>query len=437
MMTHALHHFVIVGGGAGGLVLATKLGHRLGRAGKARITLVDQALTHVWKPLLHEVAAGTLDSHKDDVIHLGHAKTHGYRFQPGRLSGIDRAAKTITLAAASDEDGLAVLPERTVSYDTLILAVGGISNDFGTKGARENCAFLDTVDQAERVQKRWLRACLAAQNREGHLPEGALHMAIVGAGATGVELAAEMCKASRRLVSYNLDQIDLDRDVHITLIEGADRVLPALPERLAHVTERELRRIGVEVLTGERVAQITPEAIETASGKRIVAAHKIWAAGVKGPDFLRDFGGLETNRADQLVVDRTLKTSRDPDIFAMGDCAACPRPDSDRPVPPRAQAAYQQAEFLADALVKRMQGKPLPSFTYHDHGSLVSISGSGIGNLMGNLLGDVMVEGKLARLAYVSLYKKHQQALHGWWWVALTSLIGLLRRHTEPRLKLH
>jgi NADH:ubiquinone reductase (H+-translocating) len=436
MTEDKLHHIVIVGGGAGGLVLATRLGHRLGRKRRARITLVDQSMTHVWKPLLHEVAAGTLETHTDDVIHLGHAKTHGYRFQPGRLTGIDRANRTITLAAVLDEEGHEALPERTVSYDTLVLAVGGVSNDFGTEGAREHCAFLDSVPQAERVQQRWLRACLAAQSLGG-AADGALHMAIVGAGATGVELAAEMCKASRRLVSYNLDRIDLDRDVRITLIEGAPRVLPALPPRLAEITERELRHLGVEVLTNRRVAKITGDAIELADGERIVAHHKIWAAGVKGPYFLKDFGGLETTRSDQLVVDRTLRATRDEHVFALGDCAACPRPDSDRPVPPRAQAAYQQALLLARSLERRLDGKPLLEFTYRDYGSLVSISGSGIGNLMGNLLGDVMLEGTLARLAYLSLYKKHQQALHGWWWVALSSLIGLLRRHTEPRLKLH
>ena len=163
----------------------------------------------------------------------------------------------------------------------------------------------------------------------------------------------------------------------------------------------------------------------------------MWSAGVKAPDFLRDLASLETNRLNQLVVDETLRTTRDDTIFALGDCAACPQPGSDRPVPPRAQAAYQQAQTLAKNLSRRLQGKPPRPFVYKDYGSLVSLSYSSVGNLMGNLLGSVMIEGRLARLTYLSLYKKHQLALHGLVWVALVSMINLMRLHTEPRLKLH
>jgi len=431
------HHIVVVGGGAGGLVLATRLGRRLGKRGKARVTLIDQSMTHVWKPLLHEVAAGTLDSHRDDVIYLGHAKSHGFHFQPGRMVGLDRAGKRVILGPTLDEDGNAILPEREVTYDTLVIAVGGITNDFGLAGVRDHCAVLDTVEQAERIQRRWLRSCLRAQNHPDGVEEGELGVAIVGAGATGVELAAELCKATRRLIGYNFDQIDLARDIKVTLIDGAPRVLPGLPARIGVATERELRKLGVEVLTNEKVADITADEIVTQSGKRIVARHKVWAAGVRAPAFLREVGGLETNRSDQLVVERTLRTTRDENIFAIGDCAECPRPGHDRPVPPRAQAAHQQAEMLADSLAGRIDGRPLPEFTYNDRGSLVSISDTGVGAIMGNLLGDVILEGALARFAYLSLYKMHQRALHGSVWVALNSLINLLRRRTEPRMKLH
>jgi NADH dehydrogenase len=130
-------------------------------------------------------------------------------------------------------------------------------------------------------------------------------------------------------------------------------------------------------------------------------------------------------------------TTRDEAIFALGDCAACPRPGSDRPVPPRAQAAYQQAQTLARTLQHRLRGQPPVKFVYKDYGSLVSLSYSSVGNLMGNLLGSVMIEGKLARLTYLSLYKKHQMAVHGLLWVVLASLINIIRLKTEPRLKLH
>ena len=435
--TAGLHHIVVVGGGAGGLVLATKLGERLGRRNEARTTLIDANLTHIWKPLLHEVAVGTLDSHKDDVLFLSHAKHHGFRFQQGRMDGLDRSRRLIHLAPVLDPEGREIIPRRTLSYDTLVIAVGGICNDFGTPGVKQNCMFLDNHHQADQVHRRLLSACLRAQLQEGPLKEGQLHVAIVGAGATGVELAAELHKATRRLVAYGLDRIDPERDIKISLIEASPRVLPALDERLATATAQELSRLGVEILAGEQVVEVTEAGVRTKSGRFVPAELRIWSAGVKAHDFLKDLDGLETNRVNQLVVDQTLRTTRDPDIFAIGDCAAVPQPGRDRPVAPRAQAAYQEAQTLAKTLEHRLRGEPPVPFVYNDYGSLVSLSYSSVGNLMGNLLGTVMVEGMLARVTYLSLYKKHQLALHGFIWVALTTLINILRLRTEPRLKLH
>ena len=432
-----LHQIVIVGGGAGGLVLATKLGHKLGRRKKARITLIDVSLTHIWKPLLHEVAVGTMDSHKDDVIYLGHAKSHSFNFQQGRMDGLDRSRREVILAPVLDAEGREVIGRRAIRYDTLVIAVGGICNDFGTPGVKEHCMFLDTHQQAEQVQRRLLNACLRAQNQEGPLKEGQLNVAIIGAGATGVELAAELHRAMRELVAYGLDRIDPERDVKISLIEAGPTVLPALPPRLSEATINELHRLGVQIHTGERVVEVTEEGVRTQSGLFIPAELKVWSAGVKAPEFLRNLDGLETNRLNQLVVNETLNAIIDDNIFVLGDCAYCPQPGSDRPVPPRAQAAYQQAQTLAKTLSLRLQGQPPRRFVYKDYGSLVSLSYSSVGNLMGNLLGSVMIEGKLARLTYLSLYKKHQLALHGPTWVALASLINLMRLRTEPRLKLH
>ncbi len=432
----SLHHIVIVGGGAGGLVLATKLGHRLGKRKQARITLIDTSLTHVWKPLLHEVAVGTLDSHKDDVIYLGHAKGHHFNFQQGRMDGLDRSKREIMLAPVEFE-GHEIIPRRTLGYDTLIIAIGGICNDFGTPGVKEHCQFLDTHEQAEHLQRLLLNACLRAHLQQAPLAEGQLNVAIVGAGATGVELAAELHKAARQLVNYGLDRIDPERDVKISLIEAGPRVLPALPERLSKATLKELERLKIQVFVNEKVVEATDKGIRTQSGRFFPAELRVWAAGVKAPDFLQGIDGLETNRANQLVVDQTLKATRDDNIFASGDCASCPVPGSDKPVPPRAQAAYQQALLLAKNLPARLQGKPMRPFVYRDYGSLISLSYSSVGSLMGNLLGTVMIEGFLARLTYLSLYKKHQLALHGLIWVMLATLINLIRLKTEPRLKLH
>jgi len=429
------HRIVIVGGGAGGLELATRLGRTLGKRGKARITLIDANLTHIWKPLLHEVAAGSLNSSADELNYVAQAKWNHFEFQMGRMSGLERERKCVHLAASFDEHGVELVPARTLSYDTLVIAVGSTTNDFGTKGAAEHCIFLDTREQAERCHRLLLSHYMRAHAAEGH--QSTINMAIVGAGATGVELAAELHHAARELAAYGLNGIKPE-NVHITLIEAGPRVLPALPERISQPVHQTLKDLGVTVLTDAAVSEVTDEGLHTKDGNFVPATLKVWAAGIRAPSFLKDIDGLESNRINQLQVLPTLQTTRDENIFAFGDCAACPQPDSDRNVPPRAQAAHQQASLLAKSIARRLEGKDLPTYRYRDYGSLISLSSfSAVGNLMGNLTGNVMLEGWLARMFYVSLYRMHQIALYG---VARTGLMMIgdkLSTSTVPRLKLH
>ncbi|EXF45112.1 NADH dehydrogenase [Pseudomonas sp. BAY1663] len=429
------HRIVIVGGGAGGLELATRLGRSLGRRGKARVTLVDANLTHIWKPLLHEVAAGSLNSSADELNYVAQAKWNHFEFQMGRMAGLDRASQCIQLEATRDEFGIELVPARSLHYDTLVIAVGSTTNDFGTTGAAEHCIYLDTREQAERFHRQLLSHYMRAHAGESGSSD--ISMAIVGAGATGVELAAELLHAAKELAAYGLDGIKPE-NVRITLIEAGPKVLPALPERISQPVHQTLLDLGVKVLTGAAVSDVSAEGLHTKQGEFIPASLKVWAAGIKAPAFLRELDGLETNRINQLVVHPTLQCTRDDNIFAFGDCAACPQPDSDRNVPPRAQAAHQQASLLARSIRLRLEGKPLPGYRYKDYGSLISLSSfSAVGNLMGNLTGNVMLEGWLARMFYISLYRMHQIALYGIPRTLLMMLGDKLSRSTEPRLKLH
>ncbi|WP_405119006.1 NAD(P)/FAD-dependent oxidoreductase [Pseudomonas leptonychotis] len=431
------HSIIIVGGGAGGLELATRLGRTLGKRGQAKITLVDANLTHIWKPLLHEVAAGSLNSSGDELNYVAQAKWNHFEFQLGRMCGLNRAEKCISLGATVDDDGQLLMPARTLSYDSLVIAVGSTTNDFGTAGAAEHCLFLDTREQAERFHRQLLSHYLRAHASQSETTE-LIDVAIVGAGATGVELAAELHHAAHELAAYGLNRIRPE-NMRITLIEAGPRVLPALPERISQPVHKTLEKLGVTVLTGAAVSQVTREALHTAQGQIIPATLKVWAAGIRAPDFLKELDGLESNRINQLQVRLTLQTTRDDNIFAFGDCAACPQPGSEgRNVPPRAQAAHQQASLLAKSLKQRIDGKPLAEYRYRDYGSLISLSSfSAVGNLMGNLTGSVMLEGWLARLFYVSLYRMHQVALYGMTRTLLMMLGDRIGRSTEPRLKLH
>jgi NADH dehydrogenase len=442
---NALHHVIIVGGGAGGLELATKLGDSLGRKGKAIITLVDQSKTHVWKPLLHEIAAGSMDPEKHELVYLAQAHWHHFLFRLGSMDSLDRAKQEISISPHFDEDGVEVIPRRTLKYDTLIIAVGSTTNDFGIKGAREFAIALDTQDQAERFHRRLHNALLRAQTQVAAVQAGQLEVVIVGAGATGVELSAELHNTTRELAAYGLDKIDADRDIKISLVEASERVLPALPPKLSNSVEVELRKLDVHLYKGERVTEVTNKGIYTHSGKFIPSALVVWAAGIKAPDFLHEIDGLETNHINQLVVKQTLQTTLDDHIFAFGDCAACPRLSSDKAhagenVPPRAQAAHQQASMLVKTVKNRVAGKKqLPEYFYVDYGSLVNLgSYTTVGNLMGSISGgSLFIEGLIARLMYQSLYKMHLMALHGFWSMALQTLARIISRRTEAQVKLH
>jgi NADH dehydrogenase len=330
------HRIIVVGGGAGGLELVTRLGDKLGKKGVAEVVLVDRLPTHIWKPLLHEVAAGSMDPNTHQLEYAAQARWHHFEFQQGELTGIDRTRKTISVAACMDPDGAELLPARELWYDTLVLAIGCVTHFFGVPGAAQNAIALDTVAQAERFRRRLIAACVRAQNGRGRVGEDGrprVDVAIIGAGATGVELSAELRNTAHVLNAYGLHQLDPRRDVRIHVIEAGPRILPALSERVSAETAKLLRKLDVDVFTSERVTEVTTEAVLTASGKRIDADLTVWAAGITAPPVLAALG-LPVSRQGQILVRPTLQSEGDPDIFAFGDCASCPWPEKQTAVPP-------------------------------------------------------------------------------------------------------
>lgn len=444
-----MKNVVIVGGGAGGLELATYLGHKLGRSDKAKVTLVDRNTSHLWKPLLHEVATGSLDDGADALSYRAHAKNHGFAFEQGSIVRINREQKYVELAPIYGQDGDMIVIARRVPYDYLVLAIGSKSNDFNTKGVADNCIFLDSSEQALRFQHKMLELFLKfAENRalddigeeeskQTLAEEGKVNIAIVGGGATGVELSAELYHAAEHLSSYGYGKID-SSCLQVTLVEAGPRLLPALPERLSASVRHELQELGVNVKTNTLITEAVPNALITKDGETIKADIMVWAAGVRTSKITAQFDGLETNRLNQLNVKDTLQTTVDDSIFAIGDCAFLLQANG-TPVPPRAQAAHQMASVCGKNIVALFNNKPLKNFTYNDKGSLVSLSTfSTVGSLMGNLMrGSMTIEGRLARIAYISLYRMHQRALHGCIKTGLIILVGRINRFLKPSLKLH
>ena len=432
------HKIVIVGGGAAGLELATRLGRRLGRRQRAEVTLIDAERTHIWKPLLHQVAAGSFDPGLHTVEYLAQAQRSHFRFRMGRLESLDRNERLVWLSPTLNDDRVEIIPRRSFPYDTLVLSVGSVSHDFGIPGVVDHCWFLDDKKEALTFQKRLMERLIQSATHNGPLAPGQLDIAIVGAGATGVELAAQLHQVTRRLRQFGFERLDPESHVRLKILDAGPRILPALPKRVSDKVLGELDALGIEVFLDQAVTRVTDTGVETASGDFIPAAIKVWAAGIKAPDVIAGLG-LEVNRINQIEVGSDLLSTSDDPIFAIGDCAAFPPDAQGRKVPPRAQAAHQQAGFVAKAIDKRLKGKSnIGEYVYRDYGSLVTLGGySTVGSLMGAITGNVWISGLIARLVYLSLHKMHQVTLHGAFSTLLLTLSSILRRSVNPEVKLH
>jgi NADH dehydrogenase len=436
MKTTQSDNIIIVGGGAGGLELACKLGRKLGRD---RVTLVDHAFYHIWKPSLHEVAAGTMDPHKEGLPYTMLAHHNDFTFVYGSFAGLDAEYNEITVSAVVEDSGDVIIPKRKLRFSQLCIAVGSTSHYFNTPGAAEHTISLNGPGDAERFRLEMLKQMTWAENRKEQDPSTGVDVLIIGGGATGVELAAELREASSKYIDYGFRRLDATKDIRITLLEGAPRILPPLPERVAATATALLQERQVRVVAGCRVAGIVPGQVKDMAGNSYPYHVCVWAAGIKAPAFLATLG-LPTSPAGQLEVTQHLNVQGYPNIYAIGDCAACTLEDGRR-VPPRAQAAHQQADYLYRAFLRQRRKAPVVAepFIYRDYGALVSVgSETSVGTLMGSLKGrSWFVRGGLARLMYVSLHLLHDRAVLGWMRTCGLAVARSLIRRNTALVKLH
>ncbi len=436
------HRIVIVGGGAAGLELATRLGNSVGKRRRAEVILIDRFPTHFWKPLLHEVASGQIDASSHQIDYAAHAKWNHFRFEQGALANIDRGRREIVIDETTDIDGRPLLPKRTLAFDSLVLALGSVTNFFSIPGAAQHALTLETVEQAETFRRRLLSSLLRSSHARQATPGAArtpVSVTVIGGGATGVELAAALRGSAEMLREYHLASIDPASDIRIRLLEGAPRVLPALPERISTRAQDVLAKLGVEVRLGCRVRSVDEHAVSTADGETLTSDITIWAAGVEGAPVLRKLEGLPLNRLGQVIVDATLQVEPGSGIYAMGDCAACAAAKGDALVPPRAQAAFQQAVYLADALARRLDERAVPLFAYRDQGTLVSFGRAGAaGALMSELLRrPLFIDGWFAASCYRHLYRRHIMGLTGVKRALMYAASQWLRERVRPTVKLN
>ncbi|WP_454887463.1 NAD(P)/FAD-dependent oxidoreductase [Sphingomonas oryzagri] len=425
------HRVVILGGGVAGMEIATHLAGRKTPRGSLAITLIDREPAHVWKPMLHTIAAGTSNVSQQETAYVAQARARGFIFQPGEAAGVDREKRMVRLAPWQAPDGQILLDARDVPYDTLVLALGSRANDFGTPGVAEHCHTIDSRGQAIAFNDRVRMALLQSLGRSTPV-----RIAIVGGGATGVELAAELIRLAELSEYYGAP--GMAKRVEVSLVESSDRLLAAFPERIAETARARLETLGIAVRTGLRVTGAEGNGLGLQDGSFIEAGLKVWAAGVKAPDMLASLEGLELSRGNQVVVGPTLQATRDPAIYAVGDCASLTLPGEQRPLPPTAQVAHQQALYLTRALPDLLSGGRPRAFRYHDFGSLVSLGGYDAYGSLGKfgIFRGGFIRGRVAQIGHALLYRSHQARVHGFWRGSLLWLVDRINARVRPAIRL-
>ena len=402
-----MQKIIIIGGGAGGLELATDLGDKLGKTDKAQITLVDKNSYHLWKPLLHEVATGVLDEQVDNIYYASQGQQHNFEFTQGTFTDLDRDSKRITIINHNDES-------ISIDYDILVIAIGSTSNDFGTPGVKEHCIFLDDQNAAIRLREtlinKFTSFCSIIDDHQS-TDEDKIRIAIVGGGATGVELASELPNMVETFGACGRNKMCSDL-LDVSVIEATDCILPALPEKTAISITKTLEKQGIHVLTKTMITKAENDGFYPKDGDIIKADIMIWTAGVKAPDYLKEISGLESSRSNQLVVKPTLQTSRDDSIFVIGDCAYAMQ-ENGHASPPTAQAAHQMAKICYENIINILNNNPLKSFKYTDNGTIISLhdTAQGVVKIAGK--SEMSVKGWFALIIHRLLYRMHQASLLG------------------------
>jgi NADH dehydrogenase len=353
---------------------------RLSRAG-LRVTLVDRNVYSTFQPLLYQVATGGLNP--SDVAYplRGFAHKYGARFQRGELACIDHAAQEITLTNG-----------EKIGYDYLILATGVSAAYYGVTGADKYSFALYTRRDAVRLRDQ-IMAALERLSAEDRGREASI--TVVGGGATGVELAGTLAELRNIALPTAFPDIDRSR-LHVKLVEQAPALLAPYDPSLREYAHQQLLNRGVEVRLDATISEITPDQVVLADGEHLHSDVTVWAAGITGPDVIKDWD-LPQGRGGRIEVGPDLRVNGYDRIFAIGDIALT----GDQPLPQLAQPSLQMGRFAAEQVARLEAGKPTARFSYHDKGIMATI---GRRSAVVQLPHHVRIRGTLAWFAWLGLH---------------------------------
>jgi NADH dehydrogenase len=350
------HHVVVVGAGFGGLAVVRGL-HRT----PVRVTLVDANNYHTFQPLLYQVATAGLDA--DDVAHPVRGIFPRRARRPvevvmGEVDEIDTGDRWIELT-----DG------RRIGYDTLVIAAGAVSNDFGIDGVEEHAFPLKTLDDAIALRTHLLRTFELAAAGDEIVP-GALDVVVSGGGPTGVEMAGGIAELYAKVLAEDFPDLPVEQ-ARIVIVEPRDRLLPPFHPDSSERAGTTLRRLGVEVRTGVGIDRVDVDGVHLSDGEHVPAATVVWAAGVRANPLAARLG-VEPAGGGRIPVDDDLSVTGLDGVFALGDIAAARGPEGD-PLPQVAQPAIQGGAHVARQILRRLDGKDTEPFDYTDKGSMATI----------------------------------------------------------------
>ncbi|MGH2499957.1 MAG: NAD(P)/FAD-dependent oxidoreductase, partial [Candidatus Limnocylindria bacterium] len=373
---------VVVGGGFAGLHLIRRLDGRL-RRGEAEITLVDRNNYHLFTPLLYQVATGELPAHAVAYPLRRVAARAGFQFRQSEVEAIDVEARLVRTA-----DG-------PLPYDHVVVAPGSVTNDYGIAGVREHALAVKSLADAHAVRRRILAAFERAAI-EGDLAKrrALLAFVLIGAGPVGVELASSMRDLMDHTLRPMYPQLDFARDITIVLMDGADRVLPQMDERLARIALRRLEQQRVRVVLRAPVSEVGRGAVRTRDGARFDGATIVWAGGVKVSPLVAALP-LPRAKDGRLAVDATFRVGGRDDVLCFGDAASFEHRGG--PLPQLAQVAVLQAPTVARNLARLVRGEPLAAYHHRPKGDLVALgrtnAGAQMRQLFGIPVGDIVIAG--------------------------------------------
>jgi NADH:ubiquinone reductase (H+-translocating) len=366
------HRVVIVGAGFGGLAAARAL-----KRSPVDVEIIDAKNFHLFQPLLYQVATAGLDA--DDVAYAVRGVFRRQRnatVQMATVAGADLDRRTLTLDRAGDR--------VEMDFDSLVVAAGAVSTDYGVDGVEEYAVALKTLDDALELRHRVLERFERAAADPAMIERGELNVVVCGGGPTGVETSGAMMELFTKVLAKDFPTLDV-RAVRVILVEAAPRLLPAMSAKSGERARRTLTRHGVEIRLGvgvDRIVAATEEGsdrhlVHLADGTVLPAGVVVWAAGVRANP-LAEMLGVELTKGGRIVVDSDLTVPGHPGVYAIGDIAATPASHAEPPaeralLPQVAQPAIQGGKHVARQIARRLEGLPTEAFHYRDKGTMATI----------------------------------------------------------------